>query len=139
MDRKMTNEREKVIDKIRHLMAKTVENGCTEEEALSALTKARAIMDVHEVSDEELSLTKEEKAIPRTDGSDDPHSIKFNLIYGISTFCGCKAWRDPDHGIVFCGLRSDTDFATYLLDTLTAFVRAQTIEHLMSTIAEGRE
>ena len=32
------------------LLSKTVENGCTESEALAALDKARAMMDAHEVT-----------------------------------------------------------------------------------------
>jgi uncharacterized protein DUF2786 len=34
--------REKLIDKVKALLAKTTESGCTEEEELSALAKARA-------------------------------------------------------------------------------------------------
>jgi hypothetical protein len=32
---------------------------------------------------------------------------------------------------VFCGLPSDAQFATWLLDTLTAFVQAEIVKHLM--------
>jgi hypothetical protein len=31
--------------------------------------------------------------------------------------------------LVFCGLRSDVQFATWLLDTLTAFVETELVEH----------
>jgi len=136
----MTQQREDQLNKIRALMAKTVENGCTEEEALAALAKARALMDVYEVSDEELTLTKEETAILRREppGSKDPHRIKVSLVEAVAKFCGCKAWRDVDRNLVFCGLRSDVQFATWLLDTLSAFVETELVEHLMSTLAEGR-
>jgi uncharacterized protein DUF2786 len=137
----MTTQREGLLDKIRALLSKTVENGCTEEEALAALAKARAMMDVHEVSDDELNLTKEEKAILRKEspGTEDPHNIKFYLATSIAKFCGCKTWRNHGGGIVFCGLRADADFATWLLDALAAFVKAETVNHLMHTLAEGRE
>jgi hypothetical protein len=58
----MTN-RNSIIDKIKALLAKTTENGCTEEEALAALAKARAWIDAHEVTDDELQLSREEKAM----------------------------------------------------------------------------
>jgi len=121
-------------------MAKTVENGCTEEEALAALAKARALMDVYEVSDDELALTKEETAILRREPphSKDPHRIKAYLVEAVAEFCDCRAWRDVDRNLVFCGLRSDVQFATWLLDTLTAFVETELVDHLMSTLAEGR-
>jgi Protein of unknown function (DUF2786) len=136
----MTQPREDQLNKIRALMAKTVENGCTEEEALAALAKARAMMDVYEISDDELALTKEETAILRREPPDskDPHRIKNLLVQAVAPFCGCQAWRDRDRTLTFCGLRADVQFATWLLDTLTAFVEAELVEHLMSTLAEGR-
>jgi hypothetical protein len=70
----MTTQREGLLDKIRGLLAKTIENGCTESEALAALAKARAMMDAYAVGDDELDLTKEEKAILRREppGTKDP-------------------------------------------------------------------
>ena len=41
----MTANREKIIEKIKALLSKTVDQGCTEEEALASLTKAQAWMD----------------------------------------------------------------------------------------------
>src|SRR5262249_6702990 len=104
------------------------------------MRKARALMDVYEVSDDELALTKEETAILRREppNSKDPHRIKASLVVAVAEFCGCRAWRDVDRNIVFCGLRADVQFATWLLDTLTAFVETELVEHLMSTLAEGR-
>jgi hypothetical protein len=98
------------------------------------------MMDVHAVEDDELALTKEEKAILRREppGTKDPHRIKQWLARAVADFCECKAWRDRNHTLVFCGLRPDVQFATWLLDTLTAFVEAEVVEHLMGSITEGR-
>jgi hypothetical protein len=92
----MTTQRESLLDKIRALLAKTVENGCTESEALAALAKARGLMDSYVVGDDELGLTKEEKAILRREPPDskDPHRIKFLLSRSVAEFCECEAWRD---------------------------------------------
>jgi hypothetical protein len=136
----MTEKREGLLNKIRALMAKTVKHGCTEEEALAALAKARAMMDVYEITDDELALTKEEKAILRSEppGSKDPHRIKALLVQAVADFCGCRAWRGRDRALRFCGLPADVQLATWLLDMLTAFVEAELVEHLMGTIAEGQ-
>ena len=56
-------DRNAIIEKIKALLAKTTANGATEHEMLAALDKASALQDAYEVSDEELQLTKEEKAI----------------------------------------------------------------------------
>ena len=61
------NDRNSLLDKIRALMSKTAENGCTEHEALAALDKARALMDAYEITDTELQLTKAEFAILRSE------------------------------------------------------------------------
>src|SRR5215831_18168945 len=132
----MTIERESVLNKIRALLAKTMENGCSEAEALAALGKAQAMRDAYAVTEAELNLTKEEKAILRREppGTKDPHRIKWFLTAAVSKFCNCKGWRerrDQGGGMVFCGLPSDAQFATWLLDTLTAFVQAEIVNFLM--------
>jgi hypothetical protein len=130
----MTTEREGLLDKIRALLAKTTENGCTEAEALAGLSKARAMMDAYAVSNSELALTKEEKAILRREppGTKDPHLIKYRLLSSVARFCGCEGWRKTHvRTLVFCGLPSDAQLATWLLDTLTAFVQAELTNFLM--------
>src|SRR5262249_43973654 len=131
----MMIEREKLLGKIRALLAKTMENGCSEGEALAAIEKANAIIAAHEVSEAELNLTKEEKAILRREPLEtkDPHLIKYRLIYAVSRFCGCRAWRSEpgSRAITFCGLPSDAQLGTWLLDTLAAFVQNELVNHLI--------
>jgi hypothetical protein len=132
----MTIQREGLLNKVRALLAKTMESGCTEAEAMVAIEKAHAMIAAYEISEAELSLTREEKAILRREppGTKDPHRIKFQLIHAVSQFCGCKAWRnrrEDGGGISFVGLPSDAQFATWLLDTLTAFVQSELINHLL--------
>jgi hypothetical protein len=137
----MTTGREGLLRQIRGLLAKTVEHGCTEEEALSALSNARAKMDAYAVTESELNLTKEEKAVLRREPPDskDPHRIKRLLATAVARFCGCQGWREGQI-IAFCGLRSDAQFATWLLDTLTAFVQSELAAHLMdSDISDRRD
>jgi len=130
------SDREKMLDKVRALLAKTVENGCTEEEALAALAKARAMIDAYEISDQELALTKNEKAILRKEpkGSRDPHGIKSGLARAVAKFTDCRVWRDGE-ALTFCGLRPDTHFATWLLDHLTTFVQAELTTHLIGDVS----
>jgi hypothetical protein len=128
----MTTQREGLLEKIRGLLAKTLDNGCTESEAMAALDKARAMMDAYAVSESELNLTKDEKAILRREppGTKDPHRIKWWLTSAVARFCGCRGWRE-NRAQVFCGLPSDAQLATWLLDALTAFVQAEIVKHLI--------
>jgi len=86
---------------------------------MATLDRARAMMDAYAVSESELNLTKEEKAILRREpaGTKDPHRIKQYLENSVARFCGCRAWRQ-DRVWVFCGLPSEAQFATWLLDAL---------------------
>jgi hypothetical protein len=132
----VTIERESVLNKIRALLAKTMDNGCSEAEAMAALGKAQAMKDAYAVTEAELNLTKEEKAILRREppGTKDPHRIKWFLMAAVSEFCNCRCWRqrrDQGGGMVFCGLPSDAQFATWLLDTLANFAQAQLVDFLM--------
>jgi Protein of unknown function (DUF2786) len=135
----MTDSRERMLDKIRALLSKTTENGCTEEEELAALAKARALMDAYEVTEEDLQLAKDEGVIFRKEPpkTRDPHGIKSALSGAIAKFTDCRAWRDGKAGLVFCGLPADVRFATWLLDYLTAFVQAELAKHLMKCVAVG--
>src|ERR1700682_4942368 len=133
-------DRNNLLDKIRALMSKTAENGCTEHEALAALDKARAVMDAYEITDTELQLTKADSATLRSEppGSRDPHNIKRGMASAVARFCDCKVWRGSN-GLVFCGLQSDAQFATWLLDNLTSFVQAELVKHLMGNIGDTGE
>jgi hypothetical protein len=88
---------------------------------------ARAWIDAHVVTDEELQLTREEKAVLRddVDGSD-PHGIKWQLAGTVAAFCDCEVWRQGSV-LQFCGMQSDVDWSVWLLDHLTDFVQAEVV------------
>jgi hypothetical protein len=128
-----------LLQKVPALLAKTIENGCTEAEALAALAKAQAMIDAYEISDDELALTKEEKASIRTNTSHDPHFIKRGLLFGVAEFTNTKAWYSTGERS-FCGLAADIEFAEWLVEALTRFVQAELVEFLASSVfIDGRE
>jgi hypothetical protein len=128
--------RENLLDKIRALLAKTVENGCTENEAMAAIDKARAMMDAYEVTEADLQLTNAESAVLRSEpaGSRDPHNVKRGLASAVAKFCDCKVWRSGK-ALTFCGLQSDAQFASWLLDSLAEFVKVELVRHLIGRLA----
>ena len=74
------------------LLAKTAENGATEAEDVECARKGAGDDGNDELTDKELSLTKEEKAIiADDDDASDPHSIKWRLAPGIRQFCNCES------------------------------------------------
>jgi hypothetical protein len=130
----MTTQRENLVGKVRALLAKTMEAGCTEGEALVAIEKANAMIGAYEITEAELNLTKEEKAIIRREprGTKDPHLIKWRLCGAVARFTGCRSYREQgSKALTFCGLPSDAQFGTWLLSSLTAFVHDELFKHLL--------
>jgi hypothetical protein len=140
----MMADRNSIIEKVKALLAKTTQNGCTEEEELTALAKARAWIDAHEITDAELALSREEKAILHDESeadARDTHQIKWLLSHAVERYCNVRIYRNRSKaGLTFAGFKSDIDFARWLLDHLADFVHDALFEFLLDCLApEGKE
>jgi hypothetical protein len=113
--------------RIQALRAKTIANGCTEDEALSAAAKVAELLDRHDLSLTDVELraapcerrvyeTHRKKRIPLDD-----------CIGAIAQFCDCRVWREKtvagESSYVFFGLRSDIEVAHYLAELIDSAVR----------------
>ena len=135
-------DRNSIIEKIKALLAKTVENGATEAEMLSALAKASAMKDAYDISDADLQIAEDEAAMLHADPPDlaDPHQIKWRLCGGVSAFCNVQIYRSTgETGLKCIGLPSDVQFAMWLLDSLADFVFAELYAHLIGCLAPQSE
>lgn len=120
--------RRKMMDKVRAIMNRTTQNGCTEAEAMEALQKAQQLMAAYEIDEAELGATaqSEAAAILKRRG-EDYFDIRKRLGAGVAKFTRTKIWMSGGHSAYdrefqFCGLESEAEFAMWLLDTLQAFV-----------------
>jgi Protein of unknown function (DUF2786) len=137
-------KRESMIEKIKALLSKTTENGCTEAEMMTALSMAQALQDTYVISAEELQLAKDEAAVLGDSMPDpnDPHNIRWQIGWVVGKFCGCKAWAHRltrRKHIKFCGAPADVELAVWMLEHLTDFVSDQLVRHLMTSIAPRKE
>src|SRR6476659_9357988 len=104
--------------RIQGLHSKTMENGCTEAEALLAAAKVAELLDRYDLSLTDIEIrngqceqrhyeVQRKKRIPLDD-----------CIGAIANFCDCRVWRERSHSgnvhYVFFGLRSDIEAAHYL-------------------------
>jgi hypothetical protein len=120
---------DKLKARIQGLRAKTIDNGCTEGEALAAAAKVAELLDRYDLSltDVELSTapcdrrayeTHRKKRVPLDD-----------CIGAIADFCDCRVWRERNPAgearYVFFGLRSDIEVAHYLTELIDAAVRSE--------------
>ena len=120
------------IAKVKALLAMTVDNGCTEAEAMSALAKARAIMDADGIDDVDLAFGGE-KVEANAKAASDRDRIRERLFGSVGRFCGCRSWTGSFEQLIFCGLASETIFAHWLLDMLADFVARELASYLQRT------
>lgn len=121
----MNNARKKMLEKVKAILSKTMENGCTEEEAMSALAKARELMATYEIDETEIAAFDREEVKIHRSIIDDPYEIKKNLRTSVGQFTRCRAYDSSakgHYGASFIGLESDVIFAKWLLETLQHFV-----------------
>jgi len=120
----MNDSRKNMLERVKAILAKTMDNGCTESEAMAALAKARELMATYEIDEKELNQFEQEKASLHKTGFSDPYEIKRNLCTPVGNFTRTAGFNGVKFqwGISFCGLESDVIFATWLLDTLQRFV-----------------
>jgi hypothetical protein len=120
---------DKIRGRIQALRAKTIANGCTEDEALSAAAKIAELLDRYNLSLTDVELREEpcersefaptrKKRIP-LDGCVGP----------IAEFCDCRAWREKSPSgearYVFFGLSVDVTAARNLAELVDAAVRTE--------------
>ncbi len=109
---------EKLKARIQALRAKTVENGCTEEEALSAAAKVADLLDQYDLSLSDIELRDEpcERAEFETRRKVD--LPLYSCIPAIAEFTDCKVWRERNQlgefRFVFFGMKPDVVVAQYL-------------------------
>jgi hypothetical protein len=120
----VSDARKKMLEKVKAILAKTMDNGCTEEEAMAALAKAKELMATYELTEADIEASEQEQAIYHKTDMRDPYDIKERLYTAVGNFTRCKGvnGRKKNYGISFAGLESDVIFATWLLDTLQRFI-----------------
>jgi hypothetical protein len=120
---------DKIRTRIQGLRAKTIDNGCTEGEALAAAAKVAELLDRHD-----LSLTDVEfRAAPCERREYETHRRKRipldDCIGAIASFCDCRVWREKNPAgegrYVFFGLRADIEVAHYLTELIDTAVRSE--------------
>lgn len=124
----MTSARDKLKIRIAALLAKTVANGCTEAEALSAAEKVADLLDRHALSltDVEIRASPCERVAFAS-----RHRKRVPLegcIGAVAAFCDCRVWREgPDGRVahVFFGLPEDAAAARDLAELVDGAVRAE--------------
>lgn len=118
-----------LLRRLQALRARTVENGCTEGEALAAAEKVAELLDRHDLSLSDLEI----RAAPCERRMYETHLRKRipldECIGAIAAFCDCKVWREKhaagEAAYVFFGLKADVEGAHYLTGLVDGAVRTE--------------
>jgi hypothetical protein len=120
---------DRLTARIQALRAKTIANGCTEEEALAAAAKVAELLDRYELSLSDVEMraapcdrlayeSGRKKRIPLDD-----------CVGAIAAFCDCKVWREKNPAgearYVFFGLKADIVAAHALAELIDTAVRTE--------------
>ncbi|RPH74014.1 hypothetical protein EHM76_04420 [bacterium] len=147
----MKEDIKKAAERWKKLMAMANDAGASEAEVMKAMEAARKIKDEYQLSmtDAELEAegTSQEKTFEHKASSEIVNrklKVKLYLHVAVAAFCECKSWQfialDKDNNqIVFFGMKSDTLFASWLLDTLAVFVQRECDRYLTKEAITGSD
>lgn len=115
--------------KIKALLAKTTEAGCSEAEALAAAHKAHELLAKYQLSLSDLDLREEgtEQMSVNIDAN-----VR-DLAVAVGKYCECKVWEGQGK-MHFLGIKSDAFFAEWLMLALSSFVARKTLDYSLSQI-----
>jgi hypothetical protein len=119
-----TADIERVIQRIQALRAKTVDQGCTEAEAMAAAAKVSELLERHDLTLDEVSVRRSDcEGVSVATGRKRRAAID-SCMPPIAEFCDCRVWGEQgDHDglrYVFFGLRADVEAARLLHDLIEA-------------------
>src|SRR5262245_57916876 len=99
--------RERIIERVRALLAMTVVNGCTEAEAMLAAAKAAKLMEEYDLAVTNVKSFKDEriaqqsKPFAATERSREIHAAGIYVAMAVAEFFDCKCWRNHTEIIFF--------------------------------------
>lgn len=110
-----------VINKIRHLSNKTVDKGATESEAMSAMSKVGELLQVYNLSLDQVFL-QENACVKSVIETNKKQVIgAASCIVAIGRFCDLRVWQSSSYGTVrlnLFGMETDIAMAKYLFDVI---------------------
>jgi hypothetical protein len=139
-------KRQRMAEIIRALLAKTTAAGATEAEAASAAEKARELMDRYQLDLGTIGMEEEGTTTGEAGRRKRGRIWVSDYLAGaVGRYCDCKGWQSTRYNAAgykdtvhkFFGLRSDVDFAAWLLDSLVSQITRSLTEALWQGQGRG--
>ncbi len=120
----------RVLQRIQALRAKTVEQGCTEQEALASARKVAELLDRYGLSLGEVEMREQACEGVGLDTGRQRRAPIDDCIPAIALFCDCKVWMETAASgairYVFFGLPADVEAAHYIYDLIVVTFATET-------------
>jgi hypothetical protein len=120
----------RVLQRIQALRAKTVEQGCTEQEALASAKKVAELLDRYGLSLGEVEMRDQTCEGVGIETGRRKRTPLDECVPTIGYFCDCKVWSETAASgairYVFFGLPADVEAAHYLYDLVTVTFATET-------------
>jgi hypothetical protein len=121
-------DRDKIAATIRALLAKTVDNGCTEAEAIAAAAKAAQMLERYNLTVDEVQMRETPFAKHAEQHDDEVGARLWKVADGIAHMTGARYWTSPPGcrvEISFFGFAHEVEIARYLLDICARAMRQE--------------
>jgi len=123
----------RVLARIRGLRAKTVEQGCSEQEALASAKKVAELLDRYGLSLGEVEMRQQACEGVGVDTGRKRRAPLDDCVPTIAAFCDCKVWSEGNAQgairYVFFGLPLDVEAAHYLYDLIAVTFTTETARY----------
>jgi hypothetical protein len=133
----MSEQREKILKRLRAMLAMTAANGASEAEAMMAAEKASELMTEYDLSFEDVEQVRAErygarKREFRSGSARRRTSHESSLCVGrIARLFDCRTWMSGQD-LVFFGAEHDTESAHYLTDVVRVAMDCEVARYLRS-------
>ncbi len=123
-------ELDRLIGRIQALRAKTVEQGCTEQEALAAAAKVAELLDRYGLSLSELDMQRQACEGVQVETTRRRVGPVDDCVPGVAAFFDCRVWGEKSRSgtlrYVFFGLPADVAAARYLYELVEQAFETET-------------
>jgi hypothetical protein len=122
----MTTELQKIKDRVRNLMAKSVGNGCTEAEAMTAMAKASELLALYDLELVDVLVDRPEIVTKEVFMPKARKDVMDQNTVAIAKFCDCFSYfrwnygnfKKAGHTFYFVGYEQDVEMAVYLFEMI---------------------
>jgi hypothetical protein len=122
----------RVIQRIQALRAKTVDQGCTEQEALASAKKVAELLDRYGLSLSEIELRRQVCEGIGIDTERRRRGAFDSCVPAIAGFCDCRVWAETTSigsiRYIFFGLPADVEAAHFLYDLIDVTFTTETTQ-----------